>query len=829
MDRLETNIVGPDGPLWSHLCYIGQAPGREEDEHSPPKPFVGAAGRLFNRCLRTVGQLRSEVLVNNIFRQRPPKNKVEYYFEDKKKTKLTWEGEEHVAVLEQWLRGLLGRRSLTGEGPNVLVAMGYEAMYILTGKRRISKWRGSVLPCTLVEGFKVYVTYHPSFINRTMNERPEALQGQKKIQAINALPLFLKDLERAEMQSAFPEIQRPKRKFVVADTLELALRELAKLEGEEYVGVDIETLRGSDGPILWMIGFAPRPDYAFVIPFITNQRFHWSLLEEAQVLTGISRFFLSEVKKIFQGGSYDLSVLGRYYGLRLRNGTYEDTMLCHHASFPTIKKALETLTSIHTWEPYYKDDGKVWDGRRISDEAERIYNCKDTSVTREVFPPILRDARELRTEQGYRRTLSVFPSILYMQIRGVKIDLERKANYAKELQERIGVLQLKMNFLAGKAVLPDSPQQLSRLLYTEMGMPFQYHPKTKKVTTDIHALQKLARLYDSPGTKQNKLLLAIIDYRKTIKLYSTYAEMEVDSDGRIHTSYGWISTWRLSSSESHFGKGGNLQNIPVRSEQGREIRRLFIPDKGNIFLAGDYIQAEAMVVAWLAGDPRLMDLYLSGVDVHWERTKELFEFPSSLEYHPKELMSFPGLDPMPAKWFRDLTKRFVHGGNYKMGFRKQHAILVSEGINIPLNFCKQAMISFRNKEPLTVQWQNKVAEKIRRDRTLITPLGRKREFRGRLSDDLIRSAVAFVPQSTVGEMTQLGTKNLYEKERKFEPLLNNHDEVLGQCKVEDLLECGRALHKHMTIPLEINGKKLIIPLELKSGPNWGDLKDLEVD
>lgn len=148
-ERLTTNIVGPDGPLTARQLHIGEAPGQEENDYSPPTPFVGSAGRLYNRCLKLTGQLRMEILVNNIFKQQPPRNKVEYYFQDSKKTLPTWEGQEHIDALQIWLEKLLKLREETGIGPNIILAMGAVPMYILTGKKRISKWRGSILPCTL--------------------------------------------------------------------------------------------------------------------------------------------------------------------------------------------------------------------------------------------------------------------------------------------------------------------------------------------------------------------------------------------------------------------------------------------------------------------------------------------------------------------------------------------------------------------------------------------------------------------------------------------------------------------------------------------------------
>ena len=204
MERLKTNIVGPDGPPSAKMCFVGQAPGAEEDESG--KPFVGDAGRLFNQGLRNAEILRQDVLVHNVFKQRPPKNDVSYYFSDSKNTVPTWEGQEHIDGLQRWLSKLLKRREMGLGGPNVICALGREAMMVLTGKKRITKWRGSVLPCTLVEGFKVYPSFHPSYVNRLMNEQRERLLGENKKMQQNVWPLFLRDLDRVKTQSEFPEI-----------------------------------------------------------------------------------------------------------------------------------------------------------------------------------------------------------------------------------------------------------------------------------------------------------------------------------------------------------------------------------------------------------------------------------------------------------------------------------------------------------------------------------------------------------------------------------------------------------------------------------------------
>ena len=426
MNRLTTRIVPPEGPLSAQLLFIGEAPGAEEDRQV--RPFVGSAGQLLDRCNRSAGILRKDVLVTNVFSQRPPANKVEYFYKDSKRTILTWEGEDHLVDLSQWLRGLREGE----EYPNLLIALGETAMFHLTGKKGITKHRGSVYPCTLVEGFKVYCSFHPSYVNRLINEPMERLQGEKKKQQQNAHALFSIDLDRVREEGKFPEIRYPERTFEINLHLSDILEKLEWLNLLPSVAVDIETLPGESGPIVWCIGFSPTPDYAFTIPIIKQQAFHWRIDDEARIWRAISRLFLNpKTIKIFQGGAYDLSILGRYYGLRCAPNTYHDTMLLHHSAYPYIPKGLHVLTSIYTREPYYKDEGRVSWGKR-TDDGEFRYNGKDCCVTREIYPVVARHARDGGFYEGYLRTIGVMPSLLGMMIRGVRIDVEKKEELGKE-------------------------------------------------------------------------------------------------------------------------------------------------------------------------------------------------------------------------------------------------------------------------------------------------------------------------------------------------------------------------------------------------------------
>jgi len=675
------------------------------------------------------------------------------------------------------------------------------------------------------------------------------------------LPLFLIDLERAKEQSEFPEIRRPERDFYIGCSHSELLGRIKALHKEPLVAVDIETLPSEDGPLLWCIGFSASPAYAFVVPFIEGRRVAWPLSQEAQLHQAISALFLNpNIRKIFQGGAYDLSVLGRYYGYRLYSAQdHEDTMLCHHASHPYIPKGLETLCSIYTWEPYYKDEGRVELGKsRGSDVAEFRYNAKDCCTTREIFPLVERDAKELSTYSGYRRSMSIQPSLLGMMIRGVRVNLPLKKTLAQDFHHKAEFNRQRCFDLAKKEFNLNSWPQKSALLYGQMGLKIQYNPKTKKATTDKAALQKLRGLYPD-----KEILMHMLDYSKFNKLAEMYADMTVESDGRVRTAYGLVSTWRLSSSQSHFGGGGNLQNIPKRTEEGHMIRRLFIPDPWDaeppkpwleivedvralvgstaanalvegekLLVAGDLSQAEARVVAWESEDMQLIDLFTSGWDVHWYNTCKIFGLPEDLEYSSaasSEKIKDSITDQYHTlKELRNLGKMAVHASNYDMGPRVFQRHLAGNGFLLPFMTCRKLLNTYRTRNPLLGDWQRRIRDEVKATRMLTSSGGRRRYFMGRLGDTLYKAAYAFGPQNTVGEMLEEAIQDLDDKLEWWQNLLNVHDEVVGQINPWDLGRTIPAVRQYMERPLRIKGRTLTIPCDFAVGPSWGELKEIDL-
>ncbi len=202
-----------------------------------------------------------------------------------------------------------------------------------------------------------------------------------------------------------------------------------------------------------------------------------------------------------------------------------------------------------------------------------------------------------------------------MEIKGVKVDVERLDLLAKGFSERLEVSGEKIYQMAGEPFNINSPQQLGRILFDKLGMPMGKKTKTG-YSTSMEVLSSLSPHHPLPGE--------VLNYRSLMKMKNTYVDalprMVNPDTGRIHTSYNQTATvtGRLSSSEP------NLQNIPVRTEEGREIRRAFVADSGNLLISADYSQIELRILAHYSGDEALLEAFSKGEDIHLRTAAEIF-------------------------------------------------------------------------------------------------------------------------------------------------------------------------------------------------------------
>ncbi len=410
-------------------------------------------------------------------------------------------------------------------------------------------------------------------------------------------------------------------------------------------------------------------------------------------------------------------------------------------------------------------------------------------------------------------------NLVTLEQTGVLLDEEARERHRVEETERAEKALRELEKLAGRPVNPNSSKQVQELLYDQLKLP-TVRSKDHKITTDEEALRKLKRTFPD-----EQVIQLIITYRKATKIISTYLDVKTGPDNRMHSSYNpsGTETGRLSSSRNIHGEGTNLQNIPAgKGLDITNIRDIFIAPPGKLLLKGDLKQAESMVVAWrlkALGYPQLRDKYQDPLfDIHRWAAAFALGIPESAV----------------KKRDRDVFKIVNHSGNYMSG----PGVLVKTGLKHGIDFsyaqAKQLLEKKRIQMPELYRWWNTVAETIKRTRTMTNCFGRQRLFFGRVDEkdnDTIRKAVAWEPQSTIGDLTNTILRRFYEPgflPPECFPVLQVHDEIVLELPEDQLDNCVKAFKEASHVPLLIAPyDPLVIPIELSCGKNWRDMNEIK--
>lgn len=554
--------VKASGPPNAKLAVVGMAPSKHE--LAEDKPFVGPSGRILNAALAANGVSRSDVYVTNVLEFEIPS------------------GASIFDIPSTILQNEIDRlnHELRAVGPNCVLVCGNDVLRAFLGLSSIQSWRGSILPSKQIAGLKCVATVHPSWI----------IRGMFKWESVFAYI----DVKRAIEQSAFPEIRPPKRDALTGPSFRTAMDYIEECNKHDYVTFDIETAwwaKDRMGEIA-CVGLGFREDQALCIPLIRGGGApYWSDNEEARIWRALANLLQNrDVGKIAQNASFEWIYFWSHkiYPTPL----FIDTMLLHHCLYPDFGAAqqewglkrkfdepghgLAFITSHYTEEPYYKDDGRLWDPRQ-GDHKFWGYNCKDVMVTYEVAFKMMAEAKDEGVWDYYKQHyIRTFPHYCRMEWAGLQIDIELRNKAGIEMQNRIDELQHNINSTLGWKLNVNSPKDMARLLYTERKyqpkMKYNKQTKKKSITADKWALQAFAA-----KNPDDQILLWIMELRQVKDLKADVVDQKLHSDGRMHTHYnlGGTDGARSSSGRSILGTGTNLQNIPVRTT--KVARRLFLP------------------------------------------------------------------------------------------------------------------------------------------------------------------------------------------------------------------------------------------------------------
>lgn len=410
--------------------------------------------------------------------------------------------------------------------------------------------------------------------------------------------------------------------YQLVDNEEKLSQLLQNIVTQSVLSLDTETT--STDPIraeLVGMSFSYAENQAFYVPVPTDR-------SEAQKIVDRFRpvFENREIMKVGQNIKYDMLVLANY-GVQLQ-GPLFDTMVAHYVLQPELRHNMDYLAeiylnyqTIHIEEligPKGKNQGNM---RDLPPASVYEYACEDADVTLKLKNKLEKELDENNVRKLFEEIeMPLIPVLAYMERNGVRIDTEALKETSRHFTLRMKQIEEEVYQLAGTEFNIASPKQVGEVLFDRLKIVEKAKKtKTGQYVTSEEVLESLRGKHEVVGK--------ILEHRGLKKLLGTYIDalpqLINPETGRIHTSFNQTvtATGRLSSSNP------NLQNIPIRNEDGKEIRKAFIPDDGCIFFSADYSQIELRIMAHLSGDPHMIEAFQKGQDIHAATASKIYKVP----------------------------------------------------------------------------------------------------------------------------------------------------------------------------------------------------------
>ncbi|WP_445455812.1 DNA polymerase I [Flavobacterium sp. HNIBRBA15423] len=578
---------------------------------------------------------------------------------------------------------------------------------------------------------------------------------------------------------------------------------LQNLEKQSSVCFDTETT-GLDALNAELVGiaFSWEKGKGFYVPFPENQ-------EEAKTLAQkFIPFFENEsIEKIGQNLKYDLKILANY-GIEVR-GKFFDTMIAHYLINPDMRHNMDVLSETYlkyapkSIETLIGKKGKNQKSMRdVAVEEVKEYAVEDADVTyqlKEHFQPILEKVGTKKLFDNIE--IPLVEVLATMESEGINLDVSFLNSMSKDMQIEINEFEQKIYEIAGETFNLASPKQLGDILFDKLkiGGPKQKKTKTGQYATGEEILSYLA--------KDNEIVRYILEWRQLVKLKSTYVDAlpnQVDpKTHRVHTDYMQTvaATGRLSSNNP------NLQNIPIRTERGRQIRKAFIArDENYTLLAADYSQIELRIIAALSGETTMIEAFKKGEDIHRSTASKVFNVP--LEEVTKEQRSNA----------KTVNFGIIYGVS-AFGLSNQTDLTRSESANL--------IDAYYKTYPKLKAYMSDQVDFARENGYVETVLGRRRYLKDINSANAVvrggaeRNAVNAPIQGSAADIIKIAMINIHKrlKAEKWQSkmLLQVHDELVFDVHNSELEKIQPMIKSEME-----NAFKLDVPLivDLGLGKDW---------
>jgi DNA polymerase-1 len=591
-----------------------------------------------------------------------------------------------------------------------------------------------------------------------------------------------------------PPVQRaPTLALEIVLTEEQLAALIERLQSAPEISLDTETT-SEDAMTAELVGIslAIEPGAGFYIPLAHSYLGAPRQLPRDLVIAKL-KDILQTKPIIGQNLKYDAKILRRS-GIELKNIVF-DSMLAAYLLDPESRKDLNELARRYLGHSVM-DFSELGAARMdlVPIEQAARYSIADAEAVIRLKEKMLPELRSKNQEKlFYEVELPLINVLIEMELNGILLDKEILREQAKELETLATQLLQDIFRLAGQDFNPNSPKQVAYVLFEKLKLPVLRKTKTGP-STDAYVLQELASLHPLP----EKLLA----YRELEKLLSTYVKKLPEyinpRTGRVHTTFQQhiTVTGRLSSTEP------NLQNIPVRTELGGQIRKAFVAPPGRVLIGADYSQIELRVLAHLSEDPGLIEAFERDEDVHARTAATIFNIPIE-SVGPRE---------------RRIAKMINFGLSYGMtgyGLAQRTGLSRSEAERFIKNY-------FENY-PGVRAYMERVVREAEEKRYLETLLGRRRYF-VELSSQTKREAINFPVQGTAADIMKLAMLRVYERiqsgEIRADMLLQIHDELIFEADAEAAERAAQLIKQTMESAFSLR-----VPLKVEThiGTNWGEI------
>ncbi len=626
----------------------------------------------------------------------------------------------------------------------------------------------------------------------------------------NRLAELFKELEFRRLYQEYQQNREAVPTDYSAITLISDVKKLVKeLSNQPVIAIDTETT--SKHPMqadLVGISVAWKEHHGVYIPVGHENKGDMDQPDKKMVLDCLRPILENPaIKKVGQNIKYDLIVLQKC-GIRIQ-GIAFDTMIASHLLNPThrghsLDRIAMTLLG-HKTIPYEAVTGKGKNQIGFQEVAIKDavdYACEDADITFRAFT-ILKESIKKNNLATLMETIEIplIDVLVDMEMQGIKVDTDKLTQLSKNFEMEMDLIKEAIFSLAGESFNINSSQQLGAILFDKLKLPVQ--KKTKKKTgysTDVEVLTILAEKHELPAK--------VLRFRTLGKMKSTYSDalklLVHPETGRIHTSFNQsiTATGRLSSSDP------NLQNIPIRTQEGQQIRQTFIPEKGSLLVAADYSQIELRILAHFAEDEILIDAFENDEDIHTRTAAEVFQvFPEFIT---------PDL--------RNQAKAINFGIVYGMS-----AFGLSKELGISRKMAQTYIDHYFNRYNGVHRFIESTIKAAKESGEVTTLLGRKRRLPDiNASNRTVRgfaerTAVNTPIQGSAADLIKLAMINmdkaLKANQLASRMLISVHDEILFEVPEKekaDLINLAREVMEtvfKLKVPLKVN---------IDSGSNWAE-------